>query len=1680
MKAGKLTRAFIGAVSVMSLVAVCAGVAAAEPLASEGEPEPINADASSLSQVADPSTVNDWKALFTNAAGSTENAGRVWADKSVFADDGATVLTSQLGSELQSESTLSPVEVADNAFLVTLSTIASTKAVTEQANIPTDTIIVLDLSSSMYIRNGDEWHSETVKPMIDATNETITNLQKLNEHNRVGVVIYFGKEDLLPSDETHGMVMLPLDRYTLSSGSTYIEMTKKSNQFSGLKVSSGVTSATGKTVDKKTHTATSVAGTYTQLGIQLAREEFLNADPIVASTRQTRLPVMVLMSDGVPTAASAAYASVETAHMGNNYTANRNPAETDFVTQLTAAYSKELIDAHYVATKPLFYTLSLGDDISMDVMDPATASTSFTSKIETYWNELIADQSVQFNVTVYKDRWGDTGTKKVSRTVTTTTTAGKTFPTSIEQQNYVDRSYSAQTADDLAEAFAGIVSDIQLQSAYAPTFIDASVGDELSGYVEFYDLISEYMEVRDVEGIVSDGALYTGESFSERLKSALGTTTNPTDLGNEFIWSIQARLGVSVQDARDLVGKAFNAGQLSYNGAGQYSNYFGWWATEDKEYIGFWNGADTKAPANAHYAIKSYSVLGDTSGEAEAGSSAGTEMLYSYVDVCQVVTDGTVGQGETRVIWGVPASLLPIVVFSVDVEGELADGTEAKVSLGGADSPIRLLFEVGLRSEYSDATTIAAEMMNAGSGDNSTFKYDHATGTYTFYTNEWLTKQGGQLPQPSDHPLTHTNTTAYFEPSRENERYYHVQDDPIYVSDENGGYELYAGAKPTPNDGKSYYFAHYVYEWTGNNPANATAVTHYDKIDADALSHAASNDNGEWIIPAGTYLYHTESQSITKTENKTETLSYVRYPVMNETGSSASDDPKRMYAVAALGNNGTVSLTAATGFVLTKEVEGPVASEAVFGFTVTALDANGATNTAVNGEYGDVTFADGIAEVELNAGFSLSFTGIPAGKYQIEETEGIGDNEHYEFVRTEVSGADASSVTQEGTKTLVTVNDKSHFYVTYVNKLHTKENLILSKKVVDAQGVEIEAQRWTDLGKERPSFTFDVTLDYTGAIMTTDEGGQSAIPSSYTTSRTVNGQPEVIAPNAVEGAERLVAFSVDVRADETLIIYGLPTGTKVTVSERTPANSAFTLYYALEAAPYYESEAYSDELNDETTSTPAEQSLVSQSFKEADGPSQTPAGLEGTIPTDGNLAFGIVNQYVPAKVTADVSLATSKTLLGRNSENGWIEGDAFTFNLQRLESLNQDGTGNWVTVDSVTLNANARTGSFDETAVASLLTFDKAGSYWFRIIEVLPTGDGVQKPEGKTNEAVYQGITYNSDDHKFVVTVTDDLLGNLTVSEISTQAGAGNVSTDSFTITGNSTEDQQNHDYSVEAKFTNAYRATGTATVEVTLHKTVLDNTAESGAQGGAADDATGDEGGDEGASGDEGDSGNDGDDQNGTGEGGADEEKPAEKNLSPAGYRFGLYQVGADGEPDKLISTATLTEEDITGEEGNEASALRSHTFTFSKDLVAGIDETGTHSYYVQEIIPAEADPLLTYDTAKHGFTLTVTDNGDGTLAISDPIWALAEHDHTGADGLPVLEFVNSYEPEEPNDPEVPENPDDPKDPDPDDPIIPGQNTDGPLGATGDGLAMLALSIAGIALVACAIALMARRKSLR
>ncbi len=171
-------------------------------------------------RIADPPTMDTYQEALINDTNGSRYAGRIWADKSVFAvgNKCASFDGSTLTLDEDTDGISASVRTQSD-FLHVFSTLGSSQTVHE--NIPLDVMFVLDVSSSMgiadVITDNDSAENTRIQRTLTAINDAIDTLMSSNAKNRVGVVVY----------GTFGRVLLPLGRYeptkkTLKSTDGYL------------------------------------------------------------------------------------------------------------------------------------------------------------------------------------------------------------------------------------------------------------------------------------------------------------------------------------------------------------------------------------------------------------------------------------------------------------------------------------------------------------------------------------------------------------------------------------------------------------------------------------------------------------------------------------------------------------------------------------------------------------------------------------------------------------------------------------------------------------------------------------------------------------------------------------------------------------------------------------------------------------------------------------------------------------------------------------------------------------------------------------------------------------------------------------------------------------------------------------------------------------------------------------------------------------------------------------------------------------------------------------------------------------------------------------------------------------------------------------------------------------------
>ncbi len=1028
--------------------------------------------------VADASTMDEWMGPFLpNGLPSTDYAGSIWTDKSVLT----------AGPNLPGG-----VTIGQNHFLVALSALATNSVVMGQGAVPTDVVFVLDISGSM---NGN------YSGMVDATNNAIRTMMA-DPENRVGVVLYSSDtvETLLPLDHYTGVASgdttVYLSYYSGDGYGSIITGTRTRNQNGG-GYGGGYGGGSNYTYTRPTNSkgeavaksVTCGGGTYIQGGVWTALTEHFNG--VTLGTDETRVPAIILMSDGAPTYNTSAFDNVDAKNPSHG-AGDSSFAGDGFVTGLTISYLREQLKAKY--GRALIYTVGFGLDSIDNDRDEAVATKVLNpsvthEEIDKLWSTYLAlpaGGEMTVGLGMNGERWNDPDYEE-DTTITKSATA--------LSANYVERYLAASDAGTLNDAFQNIVNDISLQAGYYPTRTDDN-GVNYSGYITFSDTLGSGMELKEMKGILLNGQLHDGFLMAQAILDPtspnwVGSKENPTTMGDEFVRAVKARMGIHVEPASDsdadieaarvaenniaweLIANAYNEGQLAYNKTDNtFSNYIAWYGDANGNYLAPYKENGTR-PGDAAYVNFCYGMLGAT--EATGQQS---DLMYVTVQVSR-----NLQTGERMVTFQVPASMLPTLTYRVNVELDENNQVKADTATISVNddkvSPIVLLYEVGVDETLVNPLTI--QNYGKPTGD----------GRYYLYASAWDTiTNKGELKNTQNNAMTY----AYFEPGPENEHYYFPQDTLIY-QDTNG--TLYTGsAHPS---GKMY-FKDVVYTATGTKGTDgkykATVETKYVEIAAADLINAVENAaDGTWYMPKGTLYANTYNYDLAKTANASGTHGHVHYGIVDATvGRSGTHHYQLMYQ----GNNGRLIYEPAQGITLQKLVAqgATIAADEVFQFAVTVTgDTDGKVTLAQGGTTTEKTLTGGKLELSLKAGETAQIYDIDAGAtYTVEEI--ISDDKSYEYQVVLVNGVSAK--TASGTvqpysmSSVVFTNDTIDYSKFTITKAVTYNNGTAAVTGAMAQfDVEVTLTGYANRKVEVSIGT--ATAPGTPTEMTTDANGKLAL-----------------------------------------------------------------------------------------------------------------------------------------------------------------------------------------------------------------------------------------------------------------------------------------------------------------------------------------------------------------------------------------------------------------------------------------------------------------------------------------------------------------------------------------------------------------------------------------------------------
>lgn len=1113
--------------------------------------------------------------------------------------------------------------------------------------------------------------------------------------------------------------------------------------------------------------------------------------------------------------------------------------------------------------------------------------------------------------------------------------------------------------------------------------------------------ISHAKGIKDTGATIYSVGIFEGADADESIDSAWGNdenrfmhavssnypdATSYRDIGQR---AVNSEFYFAADDAEQL-NKVFEDIFDQIQTEAQYPTQTGGTGGYDATKSGYITFTDT---LGAYMEVKGFNDLvygGQTFKATDNGDGAWTYNgqvsggIYPNANLSDIIvevakSDNYARQGDTVTV-KIPASVIPLRNFHIDGENGTYTGSVTEAY------PMRVFYSVGLVDsvDMNDPATYAGAQVE--------------NGTASFYSNLW------------DGKSAYGNTTAEFQPASTNSFYYFTEDTPLYT-DENCTQQASRGDL---NSGKTLYWKNSFFVLDGTN-ATEEAV-------GMPIAAGSSELNTENIIDSEGGIY---IKAGTQKTNRIKDLVGVKGTDggANNTGTASgflSPDWSEMpgFITTSLGNNGKLTVDIPGSLEVTKKVEsaeGVTAPEnASFPFTVNLTNADGEYGAQVYGENGDpvgpaFTIKNG-STFTLKADETLKVVGLPAGASYIVTENTDAETMPQGFEQTASDGATGTIVAGEASK------------ASFTNKYSVKEFALSGSEYLDGAKV-LTPRDWL----ESDSFTFVLAGSY--------------IPDGY--------QTEITVKSGTAKADEQVKFNFE---DITFTKPGTYT---YTIQERAPQGEDRIPGMSYSGAVY----RITINLTDKGDGTMASDIKVEQTNLDSGAQMEQPTLAELAVFT--NTFNTEVNNWAPqaSKVYTDDSGANPLTAnmfhfrlkaVGDNAseapmpEDVTPEADGSVI----LGNLASDTQQARILIPDIQLTA-AMVG---QTYTYEMVEVVDVNGAWKPVSEAITTTDG---------EYIENGMTYDGTAHTVKVTVTvndEGVISPVVVyDDNATQIEFTNsYETESLTLTGDAaihgTKTLAGRDMQ-EGEAFNFTLVGADDTTKAALESGVVsfdDQTGEgvtASVSGGKKDEVVAFDFGNititkpgtyvfdvTETAGDKKGVAYDGHTSKVTIE--VTDPNKDGKLAADVTYSDGdrciftnKYEAKATyGEQGALTVAKTLTGRDMSAGEftfaitgGDEAHAVPAvdAEFTNDKGTADGVasEMTGklgsltftqedigkTFTYTVKEKVPAEGEETfgITYDKSEHEVTITVEDNGDGTLQLVTEV--------DGAEGN-VVAFKNSY----------------------------------------------------------------------
>lgn len=1164
--------------------------------------------------VADPGTAANWETFMGTDQDGARYAGRVWVDKSVYVDDAPVYFTE---SAKQSSTASFTVDLQDEEnFQVIFSALGSSLAsnITTTETQPLDVVLVLDNSVSMNTNVGSGQQRKTrMEYLIEAANKLLEDLLAVSDI-RLGIASY----------ARSASTVLPFGTYT---NGVRLNVTNPSGGSSSDGVITAVNSS-GQTIDRNYKSGGYEMYTNVQAGFNLGMEMLATAANV-----ENRKPIVILLTDGAAnTALDTFFVDGQTGTSRQEYSGTTIDPMIALSTLLSTAYNKARVENHYNQTP---YIYGVGVDLSTTdgsnaIINPKDNFNS--SNTNSNIREAYSEYQTWSNGTDVTDTRGS-GRNQYKYTF------GHDYPNGISLDdiknniNYVDKYYPVSGAE-LGATFDSISSELT-QNAFNPiTSSKPGVTGVENTPLIYADNIGRYMEVKNVQAIrVFDQTIPVTKNSNGTYSVDRQTGQNPTT--NE-VWN----------SAEDI---------------------------------------DVRVVENAD----------------------GTQQLRIYIN----------------------QEILPILLDKVEVVTE--DNVTTRTITTTEYEPLRVFYTVGIQSDILidgkvDTSKIDSEYLAAHTVD----------GKINFYSNNFaVLNDEDKAPNGANGNVDLGDAHVGFVPSHENRFYYYQSHHEIFKSVKYQGtdsipwedgeygalwnstdYQMevltYADCLTTDPAARVYTYVTF-HRPVGAANAAGTAVAEevtylirpvwsalkgtisfYDTVNEVFLNDglAVEQEQVAAYLAANTNVTANDLVAVQglqsrrvsrlnnmfqyKTTNETGTADLAYAPTYSETSHNDNDAHENSEILVWLGNNGKLSVPAATGIKITKNV------------TEFAAGDSADTKFPITVSLYNINVTPSVVDANGNA--------LAANKYSITNNGSINGVD----VTIQLVNGESAYILNLAGDTLYDVTESASQYdYTYSGATKTVANTIVEGVVtnepVKPGGLYITKEvEHATTGETIPTdkeFRFEVYLK--------DASGNNLPDQRFDCEN--NHEESLKEVECVDGK-----ITGGLCHGETIYIKDIPAGTVVTVVEEDlPADGNYTL-------KNYRSR--------------------NQTGEDADDDGVV------TIVSGANATVVVTNTYTPKATTANVNVVGTKTFEWDTPVEA-----TFTFHVQYWDGdswENLSGKTGSVQYDT---NSTEMTQTFTITDVLAGITYEKAGTYSYQIVEDIP-------------ENKISGLTYDPTIHTFTVTVVDD------------------------------------------------------------------------------------------------------------------------------------------------------------------------------------------------------------------------------------------------------------------------------------------------------------------------------------